>query len=93
MSEIKNMKRWFKNLQARDQIQLTIACRWYSYHLDTYLNSIYRNKIYPRLKLIRHASLLHDEENHWFWIGVMYTTFKKKLCNTKTINQTSQQNG
>ena len=87
MSEIKKMKKWFRKLQPTDQIELTIACRWYSYHLDTYLNSIYRKKMYPRLTLIRHASLLHDEENHLFWIGPLYTTFKNKLCNTETINE------
>jgi len=87
MSEIKKMKKWFHKLQPRDQIKLTIACRWYSYHFDTYINSIYRKKMYPRMKLIRQASLLHDEENHLFWIGPLYTTFKKKLCNTKLINK------
>jgi hypothetical protein len=39
------------------------------------------------MKLIRHASLLHDEENHLFWIGPLYTTFKNKLCDTETINE------
>ena len=39
------------------------------------------------MNLIRHASLLHDEENHYFWIGELYTTFENQLCNTETINE------
>ena len=89
MSEIEKMKKWFYTLNPAQQLELTIACRWYAYHLDTYLNSIYRKKFYPRLNLIRHASLLDDEENHSFWIGEMYlyNTFENKLCNTETINE------
>lgn len=87
MSEIEKMKKWFYTLKPKQQLELTITCRWYSYHLDTYLNSIYRKKNYPRLNLIRHASLLHDEENHYFWIGELYTTFENQLCNTETINE------
>jgi len=87
MSEIEKMKKWFYTLKPKQQLELTITCRWYAYHLDTYLNSIYRKKIYPRLNLIRHASLLHNEENHSFWIGELYTTFENKLCNTERINE------
>lgn len=87
MSEIDKMKIWFRGLEPDQQLDLTIACRWYSYHLDTYLNSIYRKKKYPRLKLIRHASSLHYEENHFFWIGSLYTTFENELCNTEIINE------
>jgi len=89
MSEIEKMKTWFYTLEPMQQLELTISCRWYAYHLDTYLNSIYRKKMYPRLNLIRHANLLHDEENHSFWIGeiYLYTAFENKLCNTETINE------
>ena len=89
MSEIEKMKKWFYTLKPKQQLELTITCRWYSYHLDTYLNSIYRKNFYPRLNLIRHANLLHDEENHSFWIGeiYLYSTFENKLCNTETINE------
>ena len=87
MSEIEKMKKWFCALNPKEQLELTITCHWYSYHFDTYLNSIYRKKLYPRLKLIRHASLLHDEENHFPWIGALYTTFENKLCDTETINE------
>ena len=89
MSEIEKMKKWFYTLKPKQQLELTITCRWYAYHLDTYLNSIYRKNFYPRLNLIRHANLLHDEENHSFWIGeiYLYSTFENKLCNTETINE------
>jgi len=86
MTEIENMKKWFLGLQPGYQLQLTVACRLYSYRFDTYLNSIYRKKMYPRLKLIRHASLLHDEKNHDVWIGILYTTFENRLCNTGAMN-------
>ena len=46
MSEIEKMKKWFYTLKPKQQLELTITCRWYAYHLDTYLNSIYRKKIY-----------------------------------------------
>jgi hypothetical protein len=89
MSEIEKMKTWFYTLKPEKQLELTIACRWYAYHLDTYLNSIYRKKMYPRLNLIRHANLLYDEDEHRFWIGelYLYNTFENKLCNTETINE------
>ena len=58
MSEIEKMKTWFYTLEPMQQLELTISCRWYAYHLDTYLNSIYRKKMYPRLNLIR-LSLIH----------------------------------
>ena len=35
MSEIDKMKIWFSKLKLDQQLDLTIACRWYSYHLDT----------------------------------------------------------
>ena len=89
MSAIEKMKTWFYTLEPMQQLELTISCRWYAYHLDSYLNSIYRKKIYPRLNLIRHANLLHDEYEHRFWIGklYLYNTFENKLCNTETINE------
>ena len=51
-------------IKTKQQLELIITYLWYSYHLGTYLNYIYK-KNYP---LLNHASLLNDEENHSFWI-------------------------
>lgn len=85
--EIKNMKKWFNAFSDTEKLHLTKACRWYAYHLDTYLNSIYRKKIYPRMKLIRHAKLLHDEDNHSFWTYSLTNTFKNSFCDKEYIKE------
>jgi hypothetical protein len=81
------MKKWFNSFNDDNKLNLTIVCRWYAYHFDTYINSIYRKQIYPRMKLINHANLLHDEENHSFWTDSLETTFKNNFCDKEYIEK------
>ena len=44
MNEIENMKKWFNSFKDEEKLILTIVCRWYPYHFDGYINSIYIKK-------------------------------------------------
>jgi hypothetical protein len=59
-AEFKLINAWFNGLDDRIRKNLTISCKWYSYQIDGYLNSIYRNEIYPSAKLDNHIANLKD---------------------------------
>jgi surface protein len=50
----------FTTLDINIRRNLIISCKWYSYQIDGYLNSIYRNDMYPSAKLDNHIANLHD---------------------------------
>lgn len=79
MDEILLMIDWFSALPLQNRKDLSRACSWYSYHLDSYLNSIYRKKAFPINQLIKHADELIDPKNHSYWVNAE-TTFGNELC-------------
>lgn len=84
MGEIHVMMVWFSKLPEENRKNLSTACSWYSFHLDTYLNSIYRKRVYPINKLLNHADELYDEKNHRVWIYSV-TTFSNEQCHPDII--------
>ena len=45
-------KEWFNSFNNEDKNLLTKACRYYAFHFDRYLNSIYKNTKFPYIQLI-----------------------------------------
>ena len=86
MASNQSLKQWFLKLSHKHKTQLTIACKWYAFHLDSYINSIYRNKPYPRKVLKRHAKELFDIDNHTLWTELFYQTFDNEFCSKELIN-------
>ena len=71
-----HVKAWFDGLDRKTRLNITKACRWYAYHNDSYLNSAYRNKPFPKSKLIRHAE---DIENYEY--DCLYNEIDNPDCN------------
>lgn len=70
------MKAWFNRLDSKTRLNITKACRWYAYHNDTYLNSAYRGRPFPKSKLIRHVE---DIENYEY--DCLYNEIDNPDCN------------
>ena len=75
-----DMKTWFNALEETDKKELAQFCRWYAWHCDSYLNSVYRLLGYPKSKLIKHI-----EDFYTYGIDNTagkhkFTTFDKTIC-------------
>ena len=68
--DVDQIQRYFENLPQKEQIKLTRACMWYSHHVDGYLNTLYRRKLYPRAQLLTHAETLATDSTHNIWRGL-----------------------
>ena len=83
---LRNLEAWFKALSLGDRLDLTLCCRWYAYHLDGYLNSIYRQLLYPLGRLLRHMENIGDADAHWAWTQEFHESFGNALCRPDTTN-------
>jgi surface protein len=80
------MIEWFNSLDTKIKESLTISCKWYSFRFDGYLNSIYRNTLYPYNKLKIHI----DTVSRFTQIlnsNNLDTPLENKMCNDKAIVQ------
>jgi hypothetical protein len=72
------MVEWFNSLDTKIKEALTISCKWYSFRFDGYLNSIYRNTVYPYNKLKSHIATILEFRDI---LIRSHTLFENKMCN------------